>query len=210
MANPKIYCCAGAFASLKATNSEDRLSATSVAQREKRGTLRAAADGKLSFHDMSYLYSLSRQRIEGFVDFGKQIIETLTPLFADIDISGESPDRPATRRLGSPNLFTFTNPSQHSDEEGNVTRVCICCEATIEADDNELVLAIIDRSEVAWCSRECAKEFPIDAYMVANRYRRHWTDVALEKDVIDERSRVREIDDERMEALKQLALKQGY
>lgn len=210
VANPKVYCCTGAFASIKASNSEDRLSATSVAQREKRGTLRAAADGKLSFHDMSFLFSLSRQRIEGFVDFGKQIVETLTPLFADIDISGESPDRPATKRLGSPNLFTLTHPINHTDKNGDVTRVCICCETVIEPDDSELVLAIIDRYEVAWCSRECAKEFPIDAYMVANRYRRHYASVALAIDPIDERSRVREIDEERMEALKQLAIKQGY
>ena len=210
VANPKVYCCTGAFASIKASNSEDRLSATSSAQREKRGTLRAAADGKLSFHDMSYLFSLSRQRIEGFVDFGKQVMETLTPLFADIDMSGESPDRPAIRRLGSPNLFTLTQPVNHVDGEGDVTRVCICCESVIEPDDSELVLAIIDRYEVAWCSRECAKEFPIDAYMVSNRYKRHWTAVALTVDPIDERSRVREIDEERMEALKQLAVKQGY
>lgn len=210
VANPKVYCCTGAFASLKASNSEDRLSATSVAQREKRGTLRAAADGKLSFHDMSYLYSLSRQRIEGFVDFGKQVMETLTPLFADIDVSGDSPDRSATKRLGSPTLFTLTSPSSHTDESGDVTRVCICCESIIEPDDTEVVLAIIDRSEVAWCSRECAKEFPIDAYMVANRYKRHWASVALTIDPIDERSRVREIDDERMEALRRLAEKQGF
>jgi hypothetical protein len=46
--------------------------------------------------------------------------------------------------------------------------------------------------------------------MVANRYRRHYASVALAIDPIDERSRVREIDEERMEALKQLAIKQGY
>lgn len=211
IANPKVYCCTGAFASLKASNSEDRLSATSAAQREKRGTLRAAAEGRLSFHDVSYLYAMSRQRVEGHVDFGKQVMDTMTPLFADVDVSGENPNRPATKRIGSPNLFTLTGPINHTDKDGEVTRVCVCCETTIEPDDTEMVLAIIERSEVAWCSRECTKEFPIDAYLVANRYKRHWTAVVMgSKDEVDERSRVREIDEDRMEALRQLALKQGY
>lgn len=210
VANPKVYCCAGAFASIKASSSEDRLSATSSAQREKRGTLKAAASGKLSFHDMSYLYSLSRQRIEGYVDFGKQVIDTLLPLFADIDISGDNPERAATKRLGSPALFTLTQPVNYVDKEGDVTRVCISCEAVIEPEDTELVLAIIDRYEVAWCSRECAKELPIDAYMVANRYKRHWAAVALKTDPVDDRSRVREIDEDRMEIIRDLAIKQGY
>jgi hypothetical protein len=195
---------------MKASNSEERLSATSAAQREKRGTLRAAAEGRLSFHDLSYLYNLSRQRIEGFVDFGKQIMDTLTPLFADIDVSGESSDRPATKRLGSPNLFSLTGPTNYVDKNGDVTRVCICCESTIEPDDSEMVLAIIDRSEVSWCSRECAKEMPIDGYLVSNRYKRHWAAIALCYDNIDFRSRVREVDEERMESLRLLAVKQGF
>lgn len=208
--NKKVYSCVGAFGGMKAANSEERLQATS-ANRDKRGTLRSAADGKLSFYDLAYLFGFSRQRVEGFVTFGRQVVETLAPLFADIDVSDHQEARLASRRLGSPTLFTYTSPSSYTDPEtGDVTRVCICCEEIIEPDDNELVLAILDRSEVAWCSRECAKEFTIDAYLVANRYKRHWTSVALSKDPVDERSRVREITPERMKAMEQLAHRQGY
>jgi len=195
---------------MKAANSEERLQATSANQREKRGTLRSAADGKLSFYDLAHLFGFSRQRVEGFVSFGRSIIETLAPLFANIDVTPERDRSQAERRLGSPTLFTYSAPSSHTDEDGDETRVCICCETIIEPDDNELVLAILDRAEVAWCSRECAREFPIDAYLVANRYKRHWSQVALGKDTIDERSRVREITVKRMQALKELAEKQGY
>lgn len=208
--NKKVYSCIGAFGGMKAANSEERLQATSATQREKRGTLRSAADGKLSFYDLAYLYGFSRQRIEGYVSYGRQGVETLAPLFAEVDINAEREHKPATRRLGSPTLFTYSSPSSHVDEEGDETRVCICCETVIEPDDNELVLAVIDRDEVAWCSRECAKEFPIDAYLVANRYKRHWAQVALGKDTIDERSRVREITPKRMDALRDLAERQGY
>jgi len=211
-ANPKVYCCVGAFASMKAANSEERLQATSATQREKRGTLRNAAEGKLSFYDLSHMYGFSRQRIEGFVTHGKQIIETLTPLFAEVELSGESTSSVAcSRRLGSPTLFTHSAPVSYTDTtSGDTTRVCICCESPIESDDDEIVLAVLDKAEVAWCSRQCASEFPIDAYLVANRYKRHWTDVALARDEVDERSRVREITPERMDALKALAKRQGY
>jgi len=208
--NTKAYNCVGAFSGLKASNSEERLQATSANQREKRGTLRSAADGKLSFYDLAYLYGLSRQRIEGFVSYGRQVVETLSPLFARLDLT-ESTVRVPTRRLGSPTLFTHTAPVSYADKEtGEVTRVCIACESIIEPDDSELVLAILDKAEVAWCSRECAKEFPIDAYLVSNRYKRHWASVAMAKDEIDERSRVREITGERMGMLRTLAEKQGY
>jgi hypothetical protein len=159
---------------------------------------------------MAYLFGLSRQRIEGFVAFGRQVVETLAPLFAEIDLTNNTTRLP-TRRLGSPTLFTHTAPVSHADPEtGEVTRVCIACESPIEPDDSELVLAILDKAEVAWCSRECAKEFPIDAYLVSNRYKRHWANVAMGKDEIDERSRVREITGERMGILRHLAEKQGY
>jgi len=210
-ANKKVYSCVGAFGGMKAANSEERLQATSANQREKRGTLRSAADGKLSFYDLAYLYGFSRQRIEGFVSFGRQVVETLAPLFAEVDVTGERDSKQPTSRLGSPTLFTYTSPSSYVDPEtGDVTRVCICCETIIEPDDDEFVLTILDRAEVAWCSRECAREFPIDAYLVANRYKRHWTSVALAKDPVDERSRVREITPERMKAMEQLASRQGY
>lgn len=209
--NVKAYNCAGAFSGLKASNSEERLQATSANQREKRGTLRSAADGKLSFYDLAYLYGLSRQRIEGFVSYGRQVIETLAPLFAEIDLTNNNQTRLPGRRLGSPTLFTHTAPVSYADPEtGEVTRLCIACESVIEPDDGELVLAILDKAEVAWCSRECAKEFPIDAYLVSNRYKRHWANVAMAKDEIDERSRVREITGERMGMLRHLAEKQGY
>ncbi len=209
--NVKAYHCAGAFSGLKASNSEERLQATSASQREKRGTLRSAAEGKLSFYDLAHLFGLSRQRIEGFVAYGRQVMETLAPLFAEIDLTNDV-NRVPTRRLGSPTLFTHTAPVAHVDPQTDeVTRVCIACESVIEPDDNELVLAILDKAEVAWCSRECAKEFPIDAYLVSNRYKRHWVGVALAgKNEIDERSRVREINGERMGILRHLAEKQGY
>jgi hypothetical protein len=209
--NQKVYCCVGAFAGMKAANSEERLQATSATQREKRGTLRSAADGKLSFYDMAYMYGFTRQRVEGFVSYGRQVMETLTPLFSEVDVSSSSSTRAAKKRLGSPNLFTHTTPVSYTDpKSGDTTRVCICCESIIDSEDEELVMAILDKSEVAWCSRECAREFPIDAYLISNRYKRHWTSVALEKDEVDERSRVREITQERMVALKELAIKQGY
>lgn len=208
--NIKAYNCVGAFAGMKSANSEERLQATSAAQREKRGTLRAAADGKLSFYDLAHMYGFSRQRVEGLVSYGRQVMETLAPMFADVELTSESNKAPAKRRLGSPTLFTYSHPTAHEDANGDVTRVCICCENIIEPDDDEVVLAIIDRAEVVWCSRQCAKEYPIDAYLVANRYKRHWSDVALEKDEVDERSRVREITLERMETIKDLAIKQGY
>ncbi len=211
--NHKVYCCVGAFASMKAANSEERLSATSATQREKRGTLRSASEGKLSFHDLSAIFGLSRQRVEGYVSFGRQIIETLTPRFSEIDLSADGPDRPAKRRIGSPTLFTHTSPVAHTDPKtGDTTRVCMCCESIIEPDDSEVVLAYLERAEVAWCSRECAKEFPMDAFLVSHRYKRHWASIALpqENDEIDERSRVREITTERMGALRELARKQGY
>lgn len=209
--NRKVYCCVGAFGSMKAANSEERLQATSANQREKRGTLRSAADGKLSFYDLAYLYGFSRQRIEGFVSFGRQVVETLSPLFSEVDVSGERKKKLPSKRIGNPTLFTHSSPVSYVDEEtDDVTRVCICCESVIEADDSEMVLAILDRAEVAWCSRECAKELPIDAYLVANRYKRHWSSVALSKDPVDERSRVREITPERMKAMAKLATKQGY
>lgn len=208
--NTKVYSCVGAYGGMKAANSEERLQATSANQREKRGTLRSAADGKLSFYDLAHLYGFSRQRIEGYVSHGRQSVETLAPLAREVDVSADHDSKPADRRLGSPTLFTYSAPSSYTDEDGDETRVCICCEEVIEPDDNELVLAILDRAEVAWCSRECAREFPIDAYLVANRYKRHWSQVALGKDTIDERSRVREITPERMQALKELAEKQGY
>ena len=114
------------------------------------------------------------------------------------------------KRMGSPTLFTHAQPVAHTDKNGETTCVCICCESIIEADDEERVCAYLDKYEVVWCSRECAKEFPMDAYLIANRYKRHWSSVALEKDEVDERSRVREITSERMNALKELAKKQGY
>ena len=209
--NRKVYSCVGAFGGMKAANSEERLQATSANQREKRGTLRSAAEGKLSFYDLAYLYGFSRQRVEGFVGQGRQVVDTLAPLFAEIDLTGDRESKDAKQRLGSPTLFTHSGPVSFTDPEtGDVTRVCICCETVIDPDDNELVLTILDRSEVAWCSRECAREFPIDAYLVANRYKRHFSSVALAKDPVDERSRVREITPERMEALAALAKKQGY
>lgn len=208
--NPKSYNCVGAFSSMKAANSEERLQATSANQREKRGTLRAAADGKLSFYDLAYLYGLSRQRIEGFVAYGRQVMETLAPLFAQVDLTEDRVPRAATRRIGSPTLFTHTSPVSHVNEDGSVTRLCIACESVIDPDDTELVLAILDKMEVAWCSRECNREFPIDAFLVSNRYKRHWANIALGQDQIDERSRVREITPERMEALRNLAKQQGY
>lgn len=208
--NPRSYNCVGAYSSVKAVNSEERLQATSATQREKRGTLRAAADGKLSFHDLAHLYNFSRQRVEGFVEHGSQVISTLTPLFADVDVTGEAHGKFASKRLGAPVLFTHTSPVSNTVGD-DATRVCVCCECIIEPDDTEMVMAILDRSEVAWCSRECAKEFPIDAYLVANRYKRHWVGVCQPKgDPVDERSRVREITDERMDILRGLAQKQGY
>lgn len=205
---PTVYCCAGAFGSMKSSNSEERLMQTSSAQREKRGTLRSAAGGKLSFHDIAWLFGFSRQRIEGYVNTGNQIKETAAPLFSTV--SGES--RQMTRRLGSPHLFTKTSPTSYADPDNTdeVTRVCVCCEAVIEPDDNEAVVAVLDRSEVAWCSRQCTKELPIDGYLVSNRYKRHYSSVALGKDPVDERSRVREITNERMKALGQHAKDQGY
>jgi hypothetical protein len=194
---------------MKAANSEERLQATSATQREKRGTLRSAADGKLSFYDMSYMYGLSRQRIEGYVSYGRQIIETLTPLFMEVNVGGDAESQPK-KRLGSPTLFTHAQPVSHTDKDGNTTHVCICCESVIDPDDEERVVSYLDKYEIVWCSRECWHEFPLDAYLIANRYKRHWSSVALEKDEVDERSRVREITTERMNALKELAKKQGY
>jgi hypothetical protein len=207
--NRKVYSCAGAFGGMKAANSEERLQSTSLAQREKRGTLRSAAEGKFSFYDMAHIFSLTRQRVEGFVAAGRQIAETLSPLVADINLTSDRND-PPKRRLGSPTVFTYSSPTSHVDNEGEIWRVCICCECVIEPDDPELVLAILDRTEIAWCSRECAKELPIDAYLVSDRYKRHYSSVALKKDPVDERSRVREITPQRMEVLANLAKKQGF
>ncbi len=209
--NPKVYNCAGAFGSMKAANSEERLMATSTAQREKRGTLRSAADGKMSFYDMAYLFSYSRQRIEGYVNTGKSTIETSAPVFSMVGGTSGDKTKPQ-RRLGSPYLFTKTSPTSYIDPENveEVTRVCVCCESVIDPDDNEAVIAVLDRAEVAWCSRVCTKELTIDGYLVSNRYKRHYSSVALGKDPVDERSRVREITTDRFEALTKLATEQGY
>ena len=215
--NPKVYNCAGALSALKSTSSEERLAGASTSQRDKKGNLRSAADGKLSFHDLSYLYGFSRQRIEGYVNTGRLVMETLAPMFAHLSQATSNETQP-TKRVGNPILFSHTNAVSHEekykDEAGEevveVTRVCICCEAVIAPDDEEMVIAVIERNEVAWCSRECAKELTIDAYLVSNRYKRHWTDVALSKDLIDERSRVREITQERMDALAAYAKKLGF
>ncbi len=199
---------------MKAANSEERLQATSATQREKRGTLRSAAEGRLSFHDLSAMYHLSRQRVEGYVAAGKQIVETLTPLFIDVNL-GDAESQPK-KRLGSPTLFTHAQPVAHTNKEGETTHVCICCEAIIEADDEERVVAFVgNNDEVVWCSRECAKEFTVDAWLTSSRYKRHWVSVAQSqekgaRDAVDERSRVREITTDRMNALKALAKKQGY
>lgn len=192
--NENLLNCVGAFASAKAANSEERLQASS--QREKHGTLQSAASGKLSFYDLAYAFGLSRQRIEGLVTLGKQAVGTLSPI-----LSEEETAQRQSKRLGHPVLFTHTAPVAAQTERGLV-RVCICCEQTIEPDDDEVVISIIEKAEVAWCSRECAAELPIDAYLVANRYKRHWASVALRHDEIDERSRVREITPARMEALR--------
>ncbi len=209
--NAKVYNCVGAFASMKASNSEERLQATSATQREKRGTLRSAADGKLSFYDMSHMYGLSRQRIEGYVSYGRQIMETLTPLFTEVDLTNDANSTVPKSRLGSPTLFTHSQPVSHTNAKtGETTHICICCESPIDPEDTEFIIGCVDKFEIRWCSRECNQEFPMDAYQVANRYKRHWTSVALEKDEVDERSRVREITPERMKALKDLAIKQGY
>lgn len=195
---------------MKAAASEERLQATSANNRDKRVTLRDSADGKLSFNDLSHIFDLSRQRIEGFVNDGREIMTTVEPLLTEVSILGGTVD-PPLRRLGSPELFTSVHPTAHKDTEtGEVTRVCICCEALIEPDDPEMVIAILDRNEVAWCSRECANDLTIDAYLVSNRHRRHWASVALSKDKIDERSRVREVTQERMATLESLAIEQGY
>ena len=192
--NETLLNCVGAFASAKAANSEERLQGSS--QREKHGTLQSAASGKLSFYDLSYSFGLSRQRIEGLVTLGNQAISTLSPV-----LSKEETAQHPSRRLGHPVLFTHTAPVAAQTERGFV-RVCICCEQTIEPDDEEMVISIVEKAEVTWCSRECAAELPIDAYLVANRYKRHWASVALRHDEIDERSRVREITPARMEALR--------
>lgn len=195
--HPPLYSCAGAFASAKAANAEERLKQTS-SSRDKRGTLRQAAEGKLSFYDLAHFFALSRQRVEGYVSTGKAMNEVLEPIF-------HAPkNTAATRRIGSTMSFTHVTPVK------TATRICVCCESKIEADDPGMVLALLDRSEVSWCSRECVDEFPLDAYLVSCRYKRHWTDVALAKETIDERSRVREVTPDRMEALRLLATEQGY
>ena len=197
---------------MKAANSEERLQGTSAAQRDKKGTLRSAAEGKYSFYDLSHLYNLSRQRVEGYVNVGRQAMEILAPAFADVDSSGDSTNKTATVRLGSAHLFTKTSPTSYTDPDSpdEVTRVCVCCESVIEPDDDDVVIAVLDREEVAWCSRACTRELPIDGYLVADRYKRHYSSVALGKDTVDERSRVREITQERMDALADHARNQGY
>jgi hypothetical protein len=196
---PRLYSCAGAFASAKAANAEERLHSTS-SNKDKQGTLRQAAAGKLSFFDLAHFFSLSRQRVEGYVATGKSLSEVMEPLF-----HATQADEKPTRRVGSSMRFTSVSP-QPSDGH----RVCVCCEQRIAPDDTGTVLALLDRTEVAWCSHDCVQEFPLDAYLIAVRYKRHWTDVALAKEPIDERSRVREVTPERMEALRRLALEQGY
>ena len=198
--SPRLYNCAGAFASAKAANAEERLKQTSAASKDKKGTLRQAAEGKLSFFDLAHFFALSRQRVEGYVSTGKAMSEVLEPLFhAPVDSE-------PTRRIGS--AMRFTSSSSVPTKDG--TRVCVCCEKRIASDDAGMVMALLDRSEVAWCSHDCVNEFPLDAYLVANRYKRHWTDVAIAKETIDERSRVREVTPERMETLRVLAVDQGY
>ena len=197
---PRLYSCAGAFASSKAANAEERLKQTTSSAKDKKGTLRQASEGKLSFYDLAHFFSLSRQRVEGYVSTGKSMSEVLEPLFH------RPSETEPTRRIGSSMRFT----SAVSSPTKSGARVCACCEKRINPDDSGTVLALLD-NEVTWCSRDCVEEFPIDAYLVSQRYKRHWTDVALPgKEQIDERSRVREVTPERMEALRTLALDQGY
>jgi hypothetical protein len=156
------------------------------------------------------VYGISRPRIESFVETGRQVVNTLTPMF--VDVQQREGGEVAKHRLGSPTLFTHAQPVSGKTKSGEVARICVCCESAISPDDTEMVLTIFDRSEVAWCSRECAREFPIDAFMVSNRYHRHWANIVLHdaRDPVDDRSRVREITDDRMEILRDLAIKQGY
>ena len=201
---PKLYSCAGAFVAAKAANAEDRLLSGSSGK-DRYGTLRQAADGKLSFYDLAHFYGLSRQRVEGYVSTGRQMLDVLSPLLVREEVSPDAPKK-VRKRIGSPMAFTHTSPTGGRDS----TKVCICCESKVPPKDRGMILAILDRSEVAWCSRECADEYPIDAYLISNRYKRHWSSVALALNPVDERSRVREVTPDRMEALRALAVEHGY
>jgi hypothetical protein len=195
---------------MKASHSAERINLGG--SKEKRSTLKAAASGKLSFHDLAYVYNMSRQRVEGVVALGKQVMEVLSPLLARIDPTIARAEDHPTKRLGSLGVFSYSGPTAHLLQGANkYKRVCVCCESIVDPDDEDMVTAVLDaKSEVVWCSRECAAELPIDAWLISNRYKRHWTEVALSPKPIDERSRVREITPERMSALKRLANEQGY
>ena len=208
--NPKAYSCLGAFASMKASDSEERLQATSASQRDKRKNLRASTEGRLSFFDLAHAYGFSRPKAESYVTQGFDIVQTMSPMFVNIDFSEESPDRAARHPIGPGVVFTHAAPVSHVDKStGEITRVCVCCETTIEHDDTEQIIAIVDRNEVAWCSRECARELTIDGYLLASKTKRHWAAV-IKPGLSEDQIKIRELTNERLEALRLLAVKQGY
>jgi hypothetical protein len=199
--NTKSYNCAGAFGAIKSAASSERL--VSSGGKEKKGNLVNSANGKLSAQDLAFAYGLPRQRLEAAIVLGRQVMDTLAPMFVSVGSESQTP----TKRVGSPLSFTTAVPTAHRDPTG-ARRVCVCCEARIEPDDTEVVLAILDRQEVAWCSRECAREFPIDAWLLSSKYGRHWSDMVLSEDA--KRLRIREVTPERVVSLKNLAKTQGY
>jgi hypothetical protein len=204
ISNTAVHNCMGAFAALRSMHATDRIQANPHVTKDKASSLKQLVDGKLTLYDIAYAYNITRPKAESLVEEGAKVMQILAPLFAEGGNGGTQ-----GVHVGPRTVFTHTSPVAYKAPSGEVVRVCVCCETQIE-DEDGMVLAYVEKAEVAWCSRECAAEFPMDAYMVAHKFRRHWVEVALDKGDIDERSRVREITPERMECLKTLALEQGY
>lgn len=205
---PTYFNCTAIYTAKRAANGADRLQSTHGAYKDRPGSLRAAAEGRLSLYDLAFLFGISRQKVEVHVAAGKDVFDVLAPLHAQLYATSSRVRREPQRRLGSAAVFSSVTPVSRRGQDGQHERVCVACESLADAEDT--ILAVADKQEVAWCSRECAEEFPIDAFLLSTRYRRHWTAVVTEPEQVDERARVREITPERMMALAEMAAEMGF
>lgn len=191
----KVYSCVAAFTTMK--NDSDTHTSTGKSKRREE-------DSKFSLTDVASLYGISRQRFDTSADVGAQVVEALKPL-----VARRKSSEVAKKAIGSTMTFTYASSVKY-EQEGNTYRACICCEAAIEPDDEEAIIALIDRQEVSWCSRECNVSFPIDAWLVSSKYRMHWSVVALNPEAMEDRRLVRDITSDRLSVLNKLATQQGY
>lgn len=157
----EFFCCAGAYASLKSAHANERLA---DAPPKDHVRLQDAANGRLSYVDMSLLYRVSRQKVEQLVHSGRECVKALIPVFRLADPVSDIV-------VEEDKLYPVFTHVHKTD------KLCSACECLIEDD-----YAIVS-GDVVWCSEECYRELSPIAYEVIEDFLAPWDTVlsTLEK-----------------------------